>query len=111
MGIDEKQESAESPYARSRPELAASGLSSEHDRYYYLVTPTGLEHAQETLEKQGFGGPGGAESGALSDDSGSIDPELARVVAVWPTLPEGVRRAVLALVQQARSHACAEEGQ
>jgi len=28
----------------------------------------------------------------------SADPDLARVVAAWPALPEAIRRAVLALV-------------
>ena len=41
------------------------------------------------------GGP--AKSGALSGDSAPIDPELAAVVAAWPTLPEAVRRQVVAL--------------
>jgi hypothetical protein len=27
-----------------------------------------------------------------------IDPELARVIAAWPELPEPMRRAVLALI-------------
>jgi hypothetical protein len=29
----------------------------------------------------------------------SSDPDLARVVEVWPELPDAIRRAVLALVQ------------
>jgi len=40
---------------------------------------------------------GGAESGALT----IADAELARLVAAWPTLPEPIRRAVLALVNSA----------
>jgi hypothetical protein len=31
-----------------------------------------------------------------------IDPELARVNAAWPDLPEAIRRAVLALIDAAR---------
>ena len=31
-------------------------------------------------------------------EGGITDPELARVVAAWQTLPEPIRRAVLALV-------------
>ena len=42
--------------------------------------------------------PGGdAESGAPSTTT-PIDPKLAAVVAAWPTLPEAIRRAVLALI-------------
>jgi hypothetical protein len=29
------------------------------------------------------------------------DPDLARILAAWPTLPEPIRRAVLALVESA----------
>jgi hypothetical protein len=29
---------------------------------------------------------GGAESGALSADSCTVDPDLARIIAAWPTL-------------------------
>jgi hypothetical protein len=32
----------------------------------------------------------------------SDDPDLAKVVAAWPDLPEGVRQAVLALVNAVR---------
>jgi hypothetical protein len=43
---------------------------------------------------------GGANSGALAADP--VDPDLARVVAAWPTLPSHVRAAVMALIQTAR---------
>ena len=32
-------------------------------------------------------------------EGGITDPELARVVAAWPTLPEPIRRAMLALIR------------
>jgi hypothetical protein len=44
---------------------------------------------------------GDAESGARPDGDGlptSTDPDLARLVAAWPMLPEPIRRAVLALI-------------
>jgi len=31
-----------------------------------------------------------------------IEPDLARIMAVWPMLPEPIRRAVLALIDSAR---------
>ena len=31
-------------------------------------------------------------------EGGITDPELARIVTAWPTLPEPIRRAVLTLV-------------
>jgi hypothetical protein len=30
-----------------------------------------------------------------------IDPDLARIAGAWPTLPEPIRRAILALVESA----------
>jgi hypothetical protein len=44
---------------------------------------------------------GGAESAAVPADSSPIDPDLARIVATWPTLPEPIRRATLALIGSA----------
>jgi hypothetical protein len=43
---------------------------------------------------------GAAESGAVSAPA-DTEPDLARVVAAWPRLPEQVRAAVLALVATA----------
>jgi hypothetical protein len=34
----------------------------------------------------------------LARDS-QIEPALARIVAVWPTLPEAIRKAMLALAE------------
>jgi hypothetical protein len=45
--------------------------------------------------------PTGAESGAVGAQNGPIDPQLAAVVAAWPTLPEAVRRRVMAMVNAA----------
>jgi hypothetical protein len=33
----------------------------------------------------------------------SSDPALARIVKAWPTLPEAVRRGIVAMVEAARS--------
>jgi hypothetical protein len=41
---------------------------------------------------------GGAESGALA----AIDPNLAAVVAAWPTLPEAIRAGIAAMVRAAQ---------
>jgi hypothetical protein len=30
---------------------------------------------------------------------GALDPDLAKIVAAWPSLPEPIRRAVLALIE------------
>jgi hypothetical protein len=40
---------------------------------------------------------GGAKSGVNPNDPISLDPDLAQIVAAWPTLPECIPRAMLAL--------------
>lgn len=55
---------------------------------------TGLELPQELPGKPIISQSRGAESGAV----GARDPDLARLIAAWPTLPEPIRRAILALV-------------
>jgi hypothetical protein len=75
------------------------------------MTPTGLElvdvsaDSTNQLEKQPS--PSAAKSGAFSADSGTVqsleapdtDPELTQVIAAWPTLPEPIRAAILAMVK------------
>jgi hypothetical protein len=54
---------------------------------------------------------GEAESETVCTDSapadaelaGPADPDLARVIAVWPTLPADVRAGIMAMVQAATS--------
>jgi hypothetical protein len=48
--------------------------------------------------KSATGKSGGSESGALSAGFSTIDPDLARIVAAWPTLAEPIKRAMVALV-------------
>lgn len=45
------------------------------------------------------GNSGGAESGAFSDDSPEIDPELAKVMGAWPDLPDAIKAGILAMVK------------
>ncbi len=58
----------------------------------------------EDTEKPALSGERGTESGTVGGDSSLIDPGLAHVANAWPTLPEAVRRAVLAPVQEAGQH-------
>ncbi len=41
---------------------------------------------------------GGGSPEPTRADDGPTDPDLAQVLAAWPTLPEAIRRAVMALV-------------
>ena len=65
----------------------------------------GLELPPETPTDSHHLRTGGAESGATRRDAASesapavsADPDLARVVEAWPSLPEPIRRAVISLV-------------
>ncbi len=40
----------------------------------------------------------GAESGAFDAENGIEEPRLAAVVEAWPTLPESIKAAILAMV-------------
>ncbi len=60
------------------------------------MTLSGVEHPSKQLGNHQIRPTGGAESGAPA--APTLDPELARIVAAWPDLPDPIRRAVLALV-------------
>jgi hypothetical protein len=62
------------------------------------VAQVGLEQGQDFPGKRQEATEGGAKSGAVSPDPSAADPDLARIVARWPALPEPVRRAMLALI-------------
>jgi hypothetical protein len=56
--------------------------------------------AANTLFDKGLRNPlqcGDAESGATATST-PIDPQLDAVVTAWPTLPEAIRRAILAML-------------
>jgi hypothetical protein len=62
------------------------------------MTPTGFEEEPDSGGKPQSGVESGAKSGAIK--VGPLpDTDLARVLDAWPTLPEPIRRAVLALVE------------
>jgi hypothetical protein len=60
------------------------------------MTLSGAEHPAKSSEKSHLRGRGGAESGVLARIV--HEPDLCRILAAWPTLPEPIRRAVLALI-------------
>jgi len=41
-----------------------------------------------------------AESGAVKCHSGDFDPDLVRVIEVWPALPGSVRQQIISLIQK-----------
>jgi len=45
--------------------------------------------------------PGAAESGAVGAQNTEIDPELAKIVAAWPGLPDAIRAGIVAMVAAA----------
>ncbi len=65
------------------------------------VAEMGLEPPPKSSGNPGCRPEGGAESGAVGAQSAPFPPDLAAVVAVWPTLPEATRRQVIGLVKAA----------
>ena len=45
--------------------------------------------------------PGAAPGAAPKNGNARIEPELAHVIAAWPTLPPAIRAAVLAMLRAA----------
>jgi hypothetical protein len=63
------------------------------------MEPLGLETPGQPPGKAAKRGQGGAESGAVAGDLATLaDPELARIVAVWHSLPVDARQRILAIV-------------
>ena len=58
----------------------------------------GIEPPAISPQKTALSAEGGAESGALTTQTGPIDPDLSRILAAWPSLPAPIRAAMLALV-------------
>jgi hypothetical protein len=68
------------------------------------VTLTGFEQEPDSSGKPRNCIEDSAESSAVSSDSCPNDPDLARIGGAWPTLARPIRRAILALVENAGPH-------
>jgi hypothetical protein len=61
---------------------------------------TGLEHIQESSEKQAVAPQGGAESGAVLPPGWAALPlELTEVITNWSRLPTALKAVILAIIR------------
>lgn len=44
------------------------------------------------------------DTGTVDAKNGTSDPDLAKIIAAWPELPDAVRSAILAVVANAVGH-------
>ena len=66
----------------------------------------GIEHTPESSGNRGGFAIGGAKSGAVESEMATLaDPDLARLVAVWPTLSNAVKSAIIDLIDQLKRKA------
>jgi len=70
------------------------------------MTPMGFEQSKKPTANSPVSESGGNKSGNTGPDSGPkvlpptpTDPELAAVLAAWPTLPPAIRAGMLAMVR------------
>jgi hypothetical protein len=63
------------------------------------VGDTGLEPTANSTQKTAHPEKGGAESGAVGARKGPIDPDLALIIEVWPTLSEASKAEVITIVK------------
>lgn len=93
---------------RDSADLVAVGSPCDAVKTRPMGSP-GLEHPRESSEIQPVSDSGGSISGNIPADSAPsvapvtlVDPELAAVVAAWPTLAAALRAAVLAVIEYGR---------
>src|SRR5262249_45855259 len=64
----------------------------------YLVPPRGLETPPGNPKKTSISAKGGAESGALPPDPMSYEPDLQRLIDVWPMLSPALKTGILGMI-------------
>lgn len=57
----------------------------------------GLEPGAKTTDKTADSSVSGAESGAVADEIGPIDPDLEQIIEAWPRLTQEVKKGILAM--------------
>ena len=62
------------------------------------MTPTGLEQGVKSSGNQLVRSESGTESGTVEGGCSALDAELQLIASAWPTLPEVVRRQIVATV-------------
>ncbi len=65
-----------------------SSLTGHHHTSYANTSDGPITEAQQIAQHHG-------------QETAEIDPELARVIEAWPTLPPAIRAAVLAMLRAA----------
>jgi hypothetical protein len=66
------------------------------------IPPRGLELPANSPENPNNPTPCGAKSGALTTETVTMDPTLAKLINAWPNLPEAIRAAIVAIVQASK---------
>lgn len=97
--LTNRPESQETQKALGDKGLKRSGKTRCNHARLHQYPPMGVEQTADSSENRGGGVQGGAKSGALSGDSALSDPDLAAVVAAWPSLPATVRQRMVMLAK------------
>jgi len=63
-----------------------------------------LDLVSKTTEKTHISETGGAECGVPTVKTAPADPELARLVEAWPTLPDATRQQILHVIDNTTNH-------
>jgi hypothetical protein len=70
-------------------------------RRVWWSTPRGVEQTADFPKNLRLCRNGGAKSGAVGNKNG-IDADLLQVITVWRTLPQPLRRPILAIIALSR---------
>ena len=95
LAVNSPDDAQEKPPENQGDALVSTASHSDQ------VGDTGLEQPPVFSKETAISSRGGAESGAPPADLPASDPDLRLVVEAWPTLPEPMRAAILAIVRTA----------